>query len=79
MIILSFSREIAYRVYDEFDETQIERKENGDLIAFANMPVDRWLIGYLLSFGTQVEIIEPKYLREILAKEAQAIYKKNKP
>ena len=78
-IILSFSKEGAYRVYDEFDDSQIERQTNGDLIAYANMPVDQWLIGYLLSFGTQVEILKPQYLKEILAKQAFEIYEKNKP
>lgn len=77
-IVLLFSREIAYRVYDEFDETQIEYENNGDLIAYAKMPVDTWLIGYLLSFGTNVEVMEPKYLRTILAEQAQGIYEKNK-
>lgn len=78
-IILSFSKEAAYRVYDEFDDSQIERQTNGNLTAYANMPVDQWLIGYLLSFGTQVEILEPKYLKELLAKQAFEIYEKNKP
>lgn len=78
-IVLLFAKEAAYRVYDEFDETQIERQENGDLIASAEMPVDTWLTGYLLSFGAQVEIMEPKYLREILAARAKEIYEKNKP
>lgn len=78
-IKLLFSKEIAYRVYDEFDETQIEYQENGDFIAYAKMPVDAWLVGYLLSFGTQVEVIEPAYLKEVLAAQAQAIYEKNKP
>ncbi len=78
-IVLLFSKEIAYRVYDEFDETQIEYQENGGLIACAEMPVDAWLVGYLLSFGTQVEVLEPTYLREVLAAQAQAIYEKNKP
>ena len=77
-ISLLFSKGIAYRVYDEFDETQIERQKNGDLIARAEMPVDPWLIGYLLSFGTQVEVIEPAYLRESLAAQARAVYEKNK-
>ena len=31
-ITLRFSREAAYRVYDEFDAAQIKRQENGDLI-----------------------------------------------
>lgn len=78
-IVLLFSKETACRVYDEFEETQITRQENGDLIASAHMPVDAWLIGYLLSFGPQVEIIEPGDLREILAAQAQEIYKKYKP
>lgn len=78
-IVLLFSKEIAYRVYDEFDETEIECQKNGDLLVSAEMPVDAWLIGYLLSFGAQVEIIEPKNLKGVLAAQAQEIYKKNKP
>lgn len=78
-ILLLFSKEIAYRIYDEFDETQLEHQQNGDILACAEMPVDAWLTGYLLSFGTQVEIIEPAYLKEALAAQAQAIYEKNKP
>lgn len=78
-ISLLFSREIAYRVYDEFDAAQIERQENGDFIAHAEMPVDSWLIGYLLSFGTQVEVLEPLSLKEQLAEQAKKIYEKNKP
>ncbi len=76
-IVLLFSKEVAYRVYDEFDETQIACQKNGDLIASAEMPVDPWLIGYLLSFGAQVEIIEPACLKAVLAAQAQEIYHKN--
>ena len=78
-IVLLFSQEAAYRVYDEFDATEIEQQKNGDLIVRTEMPADSWLIGYLLSFGAQVEIREPKYLKGVLAAQAQAIYKKNKP
>jgi len=78
-IVLLFSKEIEYRVYDEFDETEIKYQKNGDLIVCTEMPADTWLIGYLLSFGSQVEIIEPKYLKNVLAVQAQEIYKKNKP
>ncbi len=78
-IVILFSRETAYRVYDEFDESQMERQENGDFIVRVHMPVDAWLTGYLLSFGAQAEVIEPEYLRDILAEQAQNIYKKYKP
>lgn len=75
-VVLSFAKEVAYRVYDEFDPARITYQENGSLTASAEMPVDAWLIGYLLSFGTQVEILEPQYLKEMVAKQALEIYQK---
>lgn len=78
-IVLLFSKEIGYRVYDEFDKTQVERQKNGDLKVCTEMPVDPWLTGYLLSFGTEIEIVEPEYLREMVAAQAKSIYEKNKP
>ncbi|MDE6406671.1 MAG: YafY family transcriptional regulator [Lachnospiraceae bacterium] len=78
LITLRFPEEMAYRVYDEFEGNQIERQENGDLIASARMPEGAWLISFLLSFGTQVEILAPVYLREEIARQAKKIYEKNK-
>lgn len=78
-VILSFPGEMAYRVYDEFDSSQVRELENGSLLTMAPMPIDEWLIAFLLSFGDSVEIIEPAYLKEVLAERAFKIYKKNKP
>ena len=44
----------------------------------ADMSQDEWLIGYLLSFGVQVEIIEPVHLKKVIAEKAKEIYEKNK-
>ena len=77
-IALRFAKEISYRVYDEFDNSQISTEENGDLIVSVEMPEDEWLIGYLLSFGTQVDIVEPAHLKDIVAKQAKSIYEKYK-
>lgn len=77
-VVLSFPGEMAYRVYDEFDSCQVKELENGGLLAAAPMPVDEWLIGFLLSFGSEVEIIEPAYLKNILAERALKIYEKYK-
>lgn len=77
-IILRFPEEAAYRVYDEFDTNQIRQEKSGNLTVTANMPADDWLIGYLLSFGAQIEIIEPVYLKKIIAEKAKEIYEKNK-
>lgn len=78
LVTLRFPKEMAYRVYDEFDGSQIERQENGDLIASARMPEGAWLTGFLLSFGTQVEILSPAHLREEIARQAEKILEKYK-
>ena len=44
----------------------------------AKIPENEWLIGYLLSFGTEVEIIKPTYLKNMIAEYAKKIYEKNK-
>ena len=77
-VTLRFPKEMSYRVYDEFDKTQIQRQENGDLIVSANMPEDSWLIGFLLSFGTRVDILSPAHLKESVAEQAKLIYEKNR-
>ena len=74
-----FSKEATYRVYDEFGPEFVKRQENGDLLVNVWMPEDEWIIGFLLSCGTQVEVIEPVSLKGILADRAKKIYEKNKP
>ena len=70
---------MAYRIYDEFEVDEINQDDNGDFIISATMPIDEWLIGYLLSFGSKVCIIEPKYLKKIVYNEAKKICEQNKP
>lgn len=77
-IILRLPKEMAYRVYDEFDAEEIEPLPSGYLIVSAEMPADSWLIGYLLSFGAQVEVMEPLYLRKLLTEQAEQIIALNK-
>ncbi|MDE6203679.1 MAG: YafY family transcriptional regulator [Lachnospiraceae bacterium] len=78
-ITLSFPKEIAYRVYDEFDIDQIQLQKDGSLVVSAQMPEDDWLTGFLLSFGTQVEIIEPLSLKNTVTEKVLEMYKKYKP
>lgn len=77
-VVLRFPGEMAYRVYDEFDINQVCRQENGDLLVSAPMPQDAWLTGFLLSFGTKVEVLEPAQLREALAEQVELLFEKYK-
>lgn len=76
--VLRFSKEVAFRVYDEFSSSQVIRQDDGYLLVTAEMTREPWLIGGLISFGTQVEVIEPVYLKTQLAEKAKEIYEMNK-
>ena len=73
-VVLHFAAAVAYRVYDEFALEQIQILEDGSLLAAAEMPCDGWLIGYILSFGTDVEIIAPQDLRQAVVQQVEKIH-----
>lgn len=75
-IVLCFQENMSYRVYDEFEQSQIKKTSTGKLLVSTNMPEDEWLIGYILSFGNAVEIIKPTYLKQVVAEQAKEIYEK---
>lgn len=77
-VTLCFPQKMAYRVYDEFAPEQITLQEDGTLLASAKMPVDNWLIGFLLSFGPDVTVLSPADLKKDLAEQARLTYEKNK-
>ena len=70
---LVFSPVVAYRVYDEFDQTGIRKQADGTLQVSTVMPVDDWVIGYLITFGDTLTVLEPIELRDKLAKYATKI------
>ena len=57
------------------DISQIRQEKNGSLSVTVYMPEDEWLLGYLLTFGVWIEIIEPIYLKRILA-ASEKLYKR---
>ncbi|QGQ99512.1 YafY family transcriptional regulator [Paenibacillus psychroresistens] len=64
---LRISSEGAFRVYDEFDENDIVKNEDGSFTITTSLPESDWLYNYILSFGTVIEAIEPPSVREIIA------------
>ncbi len=71
---LCFSPYLAYRVYDEFDESCITREADGSLLVAVTMPEDGWLYGHLLSYGLGVTVLSPARLRRQLGLLARKIY-----
>lgn len=87
--VISYRQDDAEWAPDHLGDSPYTMKSSGCLVtciasAISNSgekvtPEDAWLTGFLLSFGTQVEILSPAYLRDVIAKQAQQIYEKNKP
>lgn len=65
-IRLAFAPEMAYRVYENFDAVE---EKAGRLMVTAEYPVNDSLYSFLLSFGGQVEVLEPAFVRNELIKK----------
>lgn len=68
-LVLQIDKKLSYRVYDEFDESDIKILDNKDFIVTTEYPLTDWLYGYILSFGEHIKVLEPEWIRnEIIAK-----------
>jgi len=69
---MQIAAEMAYRVFDEFEEEQIECRSDGSFIVTAQYPEDNWLHGYLLSYGPYLKILEPQSVRKTIEKQLKS-------
>lgn len=72
---LLFEREMENVAEECFGE-DIIRQDNGMILVKTRLPENNWLYGYLLSFGSGLEVINPPHIRNILASISAAINKK---
>lgn len=68
---LRFQPSAAWRVQDYFHPKQITRESDSHLLVNCNFPEDQWLLSFLLSFGSQLEVLSPGYWRDILVREGK--------
>ena len=68
---LQFTQRVAYRVLDEFDRSCYTRLEDGGFLVDIDYPPGEWVYGYLLSFGDDVLVLEPKDIRKELCVRMQ--------
>jgi len=76
LIKLKIEPEMAYRVFDEFDENMVEKQQDGSLIVSATWPQDDWVCGFVLSFGEYIEVLEPEHIRETIREKLKKMQKK---
>lgn len=71
---LCFSKQMAYRVYDEFALEQIRKNADESLMVEVSYPEDTWLYSFLLSFGAGVRVLSPAHVRKELTNQVKKMY-----
>ncbi|MFC3931920.1 helix-turn-helix transcriptional regulator [Streptococcus dentapri] len=67
-IALKFSSSVSYRVYDDFSE--VAKDSDGNLYVEADIP-SNVLESYLLSFGAEVQVLRPAFVRQNIKKKLE--------
>ena len=73
---LRCDEKILNRLYDSFDGDYISKNDDGSYSLDVTIPEEEWLYGYILSFGSNAEVLEPEHLREIIKTRAKEIFNK---
>ncbi|WP_029409755.1 helix-turn-helix transcriptional regulator [Treponema pedis] len=77
-IKLKCTAQTAYRLYDEFPPERITKNSDGSYTLNVDIPLDSWVFGFILSLGTEVEILEPESLKEEISRLAEGIMKRHR-
>lgn len=72
---LKFSPKVAFRVYDEFTDN-VSKDNQGNLYVNIDLSDNETLFSYILSFGDNVEILEPDYLRHSMKEKLALMLEK---
>jgi len=73
---LEINKEMAYRVYDEFEPDEVTLKENGDFVITVEYPENDWVYGYILSFGEAAKVLAPKTAKMRIKESLKKMLKK---
>lgn len=75
---LKIASQGAHRVFDEFNEKDITRNQDGSFMVMTSLPESKWLSQYILSFGTDIEVLSPKGIREKIKEQLNELILKYK-
>lgn len=73
---LKVSSNLQYRIYEEFPREDIQKDGQGDYLVTTELHNSPdWLIKYLLSFGSELEVLAPQSLRDQVQVEINKMLK----
>lgn len=75
LLELEISKEMAFRVYDEFEMNEITKKADGNFIVKVEFPENEWVYSFILSFGEFIKVLSPKYAQNRVIEKLQKTLK----
>ncbi|MGH0053879.1 MAG: WYL domain-containing protein, partial [Sphaerochaetaceae bacterium] len=57
----------------------VHKEQDGSLLLITALPLESWMVWYILSFGSSVEVLEPAILRQAVIDQAKNITSLYKP
>lgn len=76
LIDIWIDKKEAYRIYDRFEEEEIEILPDGNFMVHMHASVDDWVYGVILGFGPSAEVIAPDGIRQEIRKRIQNMAKR---
>lgn len=64
VIDIRIDKKEAYRIYDRFEEDEIEVLPDGNFMVHMRAEVDDWVYGVILGFGSSAEVLAPEEIRQ---------------
>lgn len=70
---LRFNNKAKHLAEEWFGVENVVEDEKGKYVVSASFPEDHWLYGFILSFGQEVEVLEPEHIRQKIKQIAQHV------
>ncbi|RUS45239.1 YafY family protein [Cohnella sp. AR92] len=74
-LLLRFHSRMRVRVEEAFGLDKIEVQTDGSLLVKAGYPDNHWMYGMLLSYGPDVQVLEPSFVAEKIKRMGFQIYR----
>ena len=75
-LVLKIDSKMACRLFDEFRIEDIQKNLDGSFIISTTIPENDWIYGYIMSYGEYAEVLEPKYIKDVITRKYEKALKK---
>lgn len=75
LLELEIDKEMIYRVYYEFENSEITKKSDGNFLIKIKYPENDWVYGYILSFGEHIKVLSPEIAKSIIKNKLEKTLK----